>query len=119
MALVSDTARMKFSDLWEEVQLSALLAVEERFLEEWMLSRIVCTGDSVHKVCSPWLFAHYLWSPIKVFAALGQRMLQLNYAITLLPTVAFILLLLPMVSKSAWGPMWSLVVNFLHRLLDC
>jgi len=53
MALVSDTARMKFSDLWEEVQLSALLAVEEGFLEEWTLSRIVCTGDSVHKVCSP------------------------------------------------------------------
>jgi hypothetical protein len=44
---------MKFSDLWEEVQLSALLAVEEGFLEEWTLGRIVCAGDSVRKVCSP------------------------------------------------------------------
>jgi hypothetical protein len=46
-------------------------------------------------------------------------MLQLNYAITLLPTVDFTLVLLPMLSKTAWGPMWPVLVNFLHRLLGC
>jgi len=34
-----------------------------------------------------WLFLHYSWSPIHLFGALDQRLLQMNYAKTLLPTV--------------------------------
>ena len=51
--LLSDAAQTKFGDLWERTTFSALLAVEEGFLEQWSLGRVVCIGDSVHKVCSP------------------------------------------------------------------
>jgi len=51
--LLSDTAQIKFGDLWEKTTFSALLAVEEGFLEQWSAGRIVCIGDSIHKVCGP------------------------------------------------------------------
>ena len=51
--LLADTAQIKFGDLWERTTFSALLAVEEGFLEQWSSGRIVCIGDSIHKVCAP------------------------------------------------------------------
>jgi hypothetical protein len=49
--LVSDRARVKFGDLWKRVQVSALVTVEEGDLKVWTSGRIICLGDSVHKVC--------------------------------------------------------------------
>jgi hypothetical protein len=49
--LLSDTAKVKFGDIWERTQAYALVALEEGHLDRWSWGRIVCTGDSVHKVC--------------------------------------------------------------------
>jgi hypothetical protein len=51
--LVSDTAQVKFGDLWKKVRVSALVSVEEGDLKVWTSGKIVCLGDSVHKVCLP------------------------------------------------------------------
>ena len=48
--LVSDTADVKFRDFWERRESFALVALEEGHLEHWSWGRIVCAGDSVHKV---------------------------------------------------------------------
>ena len=64
-----------------------------------------------------WLFVHYLFSPIEIFAAPDQRMLRMNYAATLLPTIVIPLLLLPKIYDSAWVAALPVVVNLLHRLL--
>lgn len=48
--LVSDTADVKFRDFWERRQSWALVALEEGHLNHWSWGRIVCIGDSVHKV---------------------------------------------------------------------
>ncbi|KAE9368350.1 FAD/NAD(P)-binding domain-containing protein [Stipitochalara longipes BDJ] len=65
-----------------------------------------------------WLFVHYLWSPIEVFAALDQRMLKTNYAITLLPTVLFISAFFPRLSNSALGSALPGLPNLFHRLFS-
>jgi hypothetical protein len=41
----------------------------------------------VTTVTSLWFFLHYSGSPIELFDALDQRLLQINYAKTLLPTI--------------------------------
>jgi hypothetical protein len=48
--LVSDTADVKFGDFWDRRQRWALVALEEGHLDHWSWGRIVCIGDSVHKV---------------------------------------------------------------------
>jgi hypothetical protein len=48
--LVSGTADVKFRDFWERRQSWALVALEEGHLDHWSWGRIVCIGDSVHKV---------------------------------------------------------------------
>ena len=48
--LVTDTADVKFGDLWQRRQSYALVALEEGHLDQWSWGRIVCSGDSVHKV---------------------------------------------------------------------
>lgn len=40
-----------------------------------------------------WFYLHYLWSPIGVYAASDQRLLQLNYARTILPSMVLTCLL--------------------------
>jgi hypothetical protein len=41
----------------------------------------------VTTVTSLWFFLHFSGSPIELFGALDQRLLQINYAKTLLPTI--------------------------------
>lgn len=36
-----------------------------------------------------WFFLHYTKSPIEIFGALDQRLLQMNYAKMLLPAIVF------------------------------
>jgi hypothetical protein len=48
--LLSDTATIKFGDLWKRRQAYTLVSLEEGHLDRWSWGRIVCTGDSVHKV---------------------------------------------------------------------
>ena len=43
----------------------------------------------VTTVTSLWFFLHYSGSPIELFDALDQSLLQINYAKTLLPTIIF------------------------------
>lgn len=52
--LVSDkaTERITFGDLWKNLEITALVPVEEGDLKVWTSGRIVCVGDSVHKVGS-------------------------------------------------------------------
>ena len=50
--LISDTAQVKVGDLWPTMEMCALVAIEEGDLKVWTSGRIVCIGDSVHKVCS-------------------------------------------------------------------
>lgn len=63
--LISDTAQVKFGDLWAQRQRWALVPVEEGELDTWTVKRIVCIGDSVHKVgifgkdSTPGTFADY------------------------------------------------------------
>jgi hypothetical protein len=49
--VISDTAQIKVKHLWEKTTYAKLLAVEEGFMEKWTSGRIICIGDSVHKVC--------------------------------------------------------------------
>jgi hypothetical protein len=51
--LVSDTAQVRFGDLWKQVRVSALVSVEEGDLTVWTSGKVVCLGESVHKVCLP------------------------------------------------------------------
>jgi hypothetical protein len=74
-----------------------------------------------------WLFLHYSWSPIDLFGALDQRLLQMNYAKTLLPTI-FIGAILPAITITAYPeaelsknlhfiwPVLPIVLVILHRL---
>jgi hypothetical protein len=48
--LVSDTVDIKVGDFWGRRQKWALVALEEGYLNHWSWGRIVCIGDSVHKV---------------------------------------------------------------------
>jgi hypothetical protein len=48
--LVSDTGHLKLRDLWEKTHTYPLFAVEEGDARIWTAGRIVCIGDSVHKV---------------------------------------------------------------------
>lgn len=43
----------------------------------------------VTTLSSIWFFLHYTKSPIEIFGALDQRLLQMNYAKTLLSTIVF------------------------------
>jgi hypothetical protein len=51
--LVSDTVQARFGDLWKKVRVSALVSVEEGDLKVWTSGKLVCSGDSVHKVFLP------------------------------------------------------------------
>jgi len=52
--LVSDGAqRITLADVWKSVEVMGLVPVEEGDLKVWTHGRIVCVGDSVHKVWSP------------------------------------------------------------------
>jgi hypothetical protein len=49
--LVSDTLNhITLADLWKNREVVALVPVEEGDLKVWTSGRIVCVGDSVHKV---------------------------------------------------------------------
>ncbi|KAE9370063.1 FAD/NAD(P)-binding domain-containing protein [Stipitochalara longipes BDJ] len=49
--LVSDTAdQVRFGDVWKSVETVALVPIEEGDLKVWTSGKIVCVGDSVHKV---------------------------------------------------------------------
>lgn len=50
MVLVSDTDQIRFKALWDSTRDYALVPVEEGDLKVWTAGRIVCIGDSVHKV---------------------------------------------------------------------
>jgi hypothetical protein len=50
MILVSDACQVTVGDLWKKMQICALVPVEEGDLKVWTSGRIVCLGDSVHKV---------------------------------------------------------------------
>ena len=74
-----------------------------------------------------WLFLHYSWSPIERFGALDQRLLQMNYAKTLLPTIV-IGAILPAITVTAYPeadfskslqfiwPVLPILLVILHRL---
>lgn len=74
-----------------------------------------------------WFFLYYVWSPIEVYAALDQRLVQMNYARALLPTIV-LAAVLPLVmimiyadspagqrllSLGSWSP---IVLTLTHRL---
>lgn len=48
--IVSDTGDLRLKDLWRKAQIYPLFAVEEGLSRVWTSRRIVCIGDSVHKV---------------------------------------------------------------------
>jgi hypothetical protein len=75
-----------------------------------------------------WIYLHYAWSPIDVYAAPEQRLVQMNYVRTALPSVAltFLLPILVIISNpeaplandllSWWS--WVLVhLTLFHHLL--
>lgn len=75
-----------------------------------------------------WFYLHYLWSPIEVYAASDQRLLQLNYARTILPSIILTCLLpIVVIISNQQGPLaksllslWSWVpvlLTLCHRLL--
>jgi len=48
--LLSDTAKVRFGDIWKKRHVYALLNLEEGNLETWTGGSIICIGDIVHKV---------------------------------------------------------------------
>jgi len=75
-----------------------------------------------------WFFVHYSLSPIELFGALDQRLLQMNYAKTLLPTI-ILGAILPALTVTAYPeaelskklqviwPVLPIFLVILHRLL--
>lgn len=47
---------LKFKDLWERRETFSVTGLEEHVFQTWHSGRVVCIGDSMHKV-------HLLWSP--------------------------------------------------------
>jgi hypothetical protein len=43
--------KVKFADLWENRLAGKLVPLEEALFRQWTWGRIVCVGDSIHKVC--------------------------------------------------------------------
>jgi hypothetical protein len=74
-----------------------------------------------------WFFLHYTKSPIEIFGALDQRLLQMNYAKTLLPTIVFGTII-PALTVIAYPeaelsknldvlwPILPIALNVIHRL---
>ncbi|KAI3242676.1 hypothetical protein DTO012A9_632 [Penicillium roqueforti] len=46
----SDASNIKFSDLWERRETATLVPLEEADFARWTAGRIVCLGDSAHKM---------------------------------------------------------------------
>lgn len=82
-----------------------------------LLFSILCSLFGASHWVNIWLFIHYLFSPIEGLAGPDQRMLQMNYAATLLPTIVITSLFLPKVHDSTWFAALPVVVNLFHRLL--
>ena len=82
----------------------------------------------VTTVTSLWFFLHYSGSPIELFGALDQRLLQVNYAKTLLPTI-ILGAIIPALTVTAYPeaelsknlkviwPVLPIFLAILHRLL--
>lgn len=51
---MSDTIieNTRFSDLWARKQMCSITPLAENVFQTWSYRRIVCIGDSMHKVCS-------------------------------------------------------------------
>lgn len=59
-------------------------------------------------VANIWFFLYYTWSPVEVYAAADQRLLQMNYTRALLPTLVLAILF----------PAFTILLNATHSMND-